>query len=107
MRAKLLSFIFISFSESGLFNALRAIKIKNSFPSRLASQVVRGSGLSSPFLFVLPMRRPARRPRSGRQVVIGEDHNRGFCFRQQNVERFVNSLVWQWVARVGRPPPSP
>jgi hypothetical protein len=32
MKAKALSFVFISFSESGLFNALQPIQIKNFFP---------------------------------------------------------------------------
>jgi hypothetical protein len=32
MKAKLLSFIFIYFSESGLFNGLRPIQIKKSVP---------------------------------------------------------------------------
>jgi hypothetical protein len=39
MKAKLLSFVFICFSESGLFKGLRAKKIKKFDPSQLASQV--------------------------------------------------------------------
>ena len=41
MKAKLLSFVFINFSESGLFKGLRAKKIKNPIPSQLARQVAR------------------------------------------------------------------
>jgi hypothetical protein len=43
MKAKLLSFVFISFSESGLFNELRPIQIKKSLSSPFASRVV-GAG---------------------------------------------------------------
>src|ERR1700677_5345992 len=41
MKAKLLSFPFISFSESGLFKGLRRIQIKNLLPFPLASGVAR------------------------------------------------------------------
>jgi hypothetical protein len=45
MKAKLLSFAFMSFSESGLFKGLRAKKIKNPTPSQLASWVARQGGI--------------------------------------------------------------
>jgi hypothetical protein len=45
MKAKLLSFIFFYFFESGLFNGLRAIQIKNSVPSLAPAK---RSGLSHP-----------------------------------------------------------
>jgi hypothetical protein len=40
MKAKVLSFVFMSFSESGLFNGLQPIQIKNSpsYFSRLISR---------------------------------------------------------------------
>jgi hypothetical protein len=41
MKAKLLSFIFINFSESGLFKMLRPKKIKKSSAVQLASRVAR------------------------------------------------------------------
>jgi hypothetical protein len=40
MKAKLLSFVFIYFSESGLFKGLRPKKIKKFVFVRLAQQVV-------------------------------------------------------------------
>jgi hypothetical protein len=41
MKAKMLSFAFIYFLESGLFKGLQPKKIKKSAPSPLASGVVR------------------------------------------------------------------
>jgi hypothetical protein len=45
MKAKMLSFANSYFSESGLFNELRAIQIKNALPSGLCAK-----RLSSPSL---------------------------------------------------------
>jgi hypothetical protein len=46
-REKKLSFVFIDFSESGLFNALRAIQIRNFQGIQLASQVVIGARVAA------------------------------------------------------------
>jgi hypothetical protein len=46
MKAKLLSFTFICFSESGLFNELRPKKIKKS-TAALISRLGCGSGVSN------------------------------------------------------------
>jgi hypothetical protein len=54
MKAKLLSFPFISFSESGLFKGLRPIQIKKS---GLASQVVRKMSQTQ-FSILFPLRAP-------------------------------------------------
>jgi hypothetical protein len=61
MKAKLLSFVFMSFSESGLFNGLRPIQIKN-FPfvsarvpgcGRQPGPMVIGARSSSPSIIAL------------------------------------------------------
>ena len=54
MKAKLLSFPFIFFSESGLFKGLRPIQIKKS---GLASQVVRKMSQTQ-FSILFPLRAP-------------------------------------------------
>jgi hypothetical protein len=53
MKANLLSFIFIFFSESGLFNGLRGKKYKNFASARLARQVV-GQRFKQPQFLVFP-----------------------------------------------------
>jgi hypothetical protein len=45
----LLSFTIVYFLESGLFNSLQAIQIKNFAPSQLASEVVRETSLIPSF----------------------------------------------------------
>jgi hypothetical protein len=49
MKTKLLSFVFINFFESGLFNELQPKKIKKLPPPNLASQVVGGRELLPTF----------------------------------------------------------
>jgi hypothetical protein len=60
MKAKVLSFVFITFSESGLFNGLRPIQIQKivSFSKLSTSRVrLQESGLGRPFSFRRPKAR--------------------------------------------------
>jgi hypothetical protein len=89
MKANLLSFPFINFSESGLFNGLRAKKIKN-LPFYL--------GLHSGFWvsFAPPVRQsfsllPLGTAASAIEFAIAIDRSVDFCFAQENVAEFVNS----------------
>jgi hypothetical protein len=55
MKGKSLSFAFITFSESGLFNGLRAIQIKNFAPPPRA--MAKWETHTSPLIFTPPASR--------------------------------------------------
>jgi hypothetical protein len=95
----LLSFAYVYFLESGLFNGLRPIQIKKFPGSGLRLYAARPSSLCAnvPRL-CLPFLRP--RTRAAAASLDGRVSHRwhysvGFCFAQENVDKFAVSLVRQ------------
>jgi hypothetical protein len=78
-QAKILGFPWIYSSDSGLFNGLRRIQIKNSVPRQLAFEVV-GQHLTR--LPPLRFSSPLDRSMGGLGSVTGKTYNTDFGFRK-------------------------
>jgi len=83
IKAKWLSFAFIYFSESGLFNALWAKKQKKS--TRVSGCV---RNVSSRFPLLAASARQSAGSIPADEFVTVWDHSSSFCLTQENVENF-------------------